>query len=152
MNNNVLSLLQTLGGLPNWKYQLGESQVGAQEQGNTQQYQLGQQSLADQMAQFQAQQAMALAQQQWAQQFANQGQQFGQQQTAAQNAIANQTGQIQNQYLPMEIMRQLSMQARGGGAPAKTGAGSPTPFGLPSTTFGWTPAGSNQVMAGWPPS
>jgi len=148
MNQNVLSLLQTLGGLPNWKYSLGLAQLAPQEQQNQYQYQLGQQSLADQMQQFQQAQALAQAQQQWQQQFQTQGQQFGEQQTAAQNQLANQAQQIQNQYLPAEILRQLTSQLPSMATAGQTrNPGARAASSLP--TLSWTnPAGVTQ--AGWP--
>lgn len=100
MNNSVLSLLNTLGGLPNWKYQLGVAQLAPEEQANQYQYQEAQQQMANQLSEFQAQQALAQAQQQFQQQFQTTGQQqqyglqsgaqnFNQQQTATQNNLQN---------------------------------------------------------------
>jgi exonuclease V gamma subunit len=100
MNNSVTDLLQTLGGLPNWKYQLGVAQLAPEEQQNAYQYALGQSQLANQLQEFQQQQALAQAQQQFQQQYQTTGQQeqyglqsgaqnFNQQQTAQQNALQN---------------------------------------------------------------
>lgn len=130
MNNSVLDLLNTLGSTPNWKYQLGLAQIAPQEQATAAQYQLGQQSLADQMSQFQAQNALQQAQQNWAQQFANTGQQqqyglqsgaqqFGQQQQQTQNNLQNWLTQI---FGPSQANAQLAQLMGSGGA---GGAASP---------------------------
>jgi hypothetical protein len=130
--NDILSLLSGLGSTPNWQYQLGLAQLQPQEQANTIQYQLGNTQLANQLAEFQQQQALAAAQQAWAQQFQTTGQQeqyglqsgaqqFQQQQEATQNAIQNQAGNLQNWmtqvFGPMQAAQSLGLgnnaQARG---------------------------------------
>jgi hypothetical protein len=107
MNNDLLSLLGSLNTSPNWQYQLGLASLQPQVQQNSYNYQLGQTQLANQLQEFQQQQALAAAQQAWQQQFQTTGQQqqYGLQQQAQNFGQAQATEQqaLQGAMFPWQV-------------------------------------------------